>query len=275
VHIGDRDVTDLPPGARDLAMVFQDHALYPHMDVAANIAFPLLARKTPPEQVDEAVQRAAEMLDLAGVLDRYPRQLSGGERRRVSLARSVVREPSAFLMDEPLSSLDVSLRLRIRTEIKRLHESVGVATIYVTHDQVEAMTLGQRIVVLKDGAVEQTGTPMELYDRPANVFVAGFLGRFPINLFDESSMPVPSGTATLGVRPEDTRLAQPGAGSVSGHVAEIDRLGPESVVTVQGETFFARVLVGSGEEPELGSEVGLAFDESAVHTFDPADRRIG
>ncbi len=275
VHIGNRDVTSLPPGARDVAMVFQEHALYPHMTISANIAFPLLARKTPRDEVDSAVREAAAMLDLVGVLDRHPGQLSGGERRRVSLARAVVREPAVFLMDEPLASLDVSLRLKIRTEIKRMHAQLGVATIYVTHDQVEAMTLGHRIVVLKDGAVEQTGTPTDLYDRPANVFVAGFLGRFPINLFDEKAMTLPSGTAILGVRPENTELTQPGAGSVSGHVIEIDRLGSESVVTVQGEAFLARALVGSGEEPETGTEVGLAFAEPAVHAFDPSDRRIG
>jgi ABC-type sugar transport system ATPase subunit len=275
VHIGDREVTSLPPGARDVAMVFQEHALYPHMTVSANIAFPLLARKAPADEVETAVRKSAEMMDLSGVLDRYPSQLSGGERRRASLARAVVREPAAFLMDEPLSSLDVSLRLKIRTEIKRLHAQLGVATIYVTHDQVEAMTLGQRIVVLKNGAVEQTGTPTDLYDRPANVFVAGFLGRFPINLFDERAVALPSGAKVLGVRPEDTTLTQPGVGPISGHVIEIDRLGSESVVTVQSESFQARVLVGSGDEPEPGTEVGLAFKESAVHAFDPADRRIG
>src|SRR4249919_382911 len=175
VLIGDRDVTDLQPKDRDVAMVFQSYALYPHKNVADNIAYPLRVRKVPRDQRKARAAEVARMLDIDGLLERMPRQLSGGQRQRVALARAIIREPQAFLMDEPLSNLDAQLRLQMRAEIKRLQRRLGITTMYVTHDQVEAMTMGNRIAVMSEGVLQQVGTPQEVYRRPANVFVATFL----------------------------------------------------------------------------------------------------
>src|SRR6058998_2735933 len=181
IHIGERLVNDLPPKERDVAMVFQNYALYPHMTVAANMAFSLRLRGAGQEEIDARVKRAADILGLGTYLGRFPRQLSGGQRQRVAMGRAIVRDPQVFLFDEPLSNLDAKLRVQMRTEIKELHQRLKTTTIYVTHDQIEAMTMADKIVVMHDGLVEQIGAPLELYDRPQNLFVAGFIGSPAMN----------------------------------------------------------------------------------------------
>ncbi|MEY4218005.1 MAG: sn-glycerol-3-phosphate import ATP-binding protein UgpC [Pseudomonadota bacterium] len=181
IHIGNRQVNDLPPKERDIAMVFQNYALYPHMTVGQNMAFSLTLAKRPQEEIDKKVARAADILALGSLLERYPRQLSGGQRQRVAMGRAIVRDPQVFLFDEPLSNLDAKLRVAMRSEIKELHQRLQTTSIYVTHDQIEAMTMGDQIVVMRDGRIEQTGSPLELYDFPANQFVAGFIGSPAMN----------------------------------------------------------------------------------------------
>ena len=202
IRIGDRVVNGLPPKDRDIAMVFQTYALYPHKTVAENMGFALKLRKTPRAEIDERVRKAAEILDLVPYLKRYPRQLSGGQRQRVAMGRAIVRAPQVFLFDEPLSNLDAKLRVQMRAEIKELHQRLKTTTVYVTHDQVEAMTMADRIVVLHDGVVEQMGSPLELYDRPANLFVAGFIGSPAMNMF--------KGTIRGGATPSSRRRAASG-----------------------------------------------------------------
>src|SRR6187431_1300880 len=182
IRIGDRVVNHLPPKARDVAMVFQNYALYPHMTVAANMGFSLKLRGATRAEIEKSVKRAAEILGLTPLLDRYPRQLSGGQRQRVAMGRAIVRDPQVFLFDEPLSNLDAKLRVAMRTEIKELHQRLKTTSIYVTHDQIEAMTMADKIVVMRDGIVEQTGAPLDLYDRPDNTFVAGFIGSPAMNM---------------------------------------------------------------------------------------------
>ena len=186
LHIGDRLVNDVDPKDRDIAMVFQNYALYPHLSVYDNMAFALKLRKLPKDEIDKKVKEAAKILDLEKVLDRKPKALSGGQRQRVALGRAIVRNPQVFLMDEPLSNLDAKLRTSMRTEISKLHKSLGTTFIYVTHDQVEAMTMADRIVVMKDGIVQQIATPQEIYDNPANMFVAGFIGAPQMNFINVS-----------------------------------------------------------------------------------------
>lgn len=274
VEVGGRDVTDTEPGERDVAMVFQDYALYPHLDVATNIAFPLLARKMQGAEVRTAVIEAAQMLGITGLLERKPAQLSGGERRRVSLARAVVREPSAFLMDEPLSNLDAALKLRVQAEVRDLQQRLGVTTLYVTHDQVEAMTLGHRIVVLRSGAVEQVGSPLDLYDRPANVFVASFLGRTPMNLFPGDRFGPPNGATTVGLRPEHLFISDPDLARITGTVVVLDELGSETLVevTADGRPVFVRTT--RGEAPAPGEEITLGFHDVHLYRFAEDDTRI-
>src|SRR6186997_2984546 len=182
IHIGDRLVNEVPPKERDVAMVFQNYALYPHMTVAANMAFSMKLRGAPKSEIDERVNRAAAILGLSQLLQRFPRQLSGGQRQRVAMGRAIVRDPQVFLFDEPLSNLDAKLRVQMRTEIKELHQRLATTSIYVTHDQIEAMTMADKIVVMRDGIVEQTGGPLDLYDRPVNTFVAGFIGSPAMNM---------------------------------------------------------------------------------------------
>src|SRR5437870_5596278 len=233
IHIGERVVNRVPPKARDIAMVFQNYALYPHMTVAANVGFSLRLRGAPKSEIETRVRRAAEILGLSPLLERYPRQLSGGQRRRVAMGRAIVRDPQVFLFDEPLSNLDAKLRVAMRTEIKELHQRLKTTTIYVTHHQIEAMTLADRIVVMHDGLVEQVGAPLELYDRPQNLFVAGFIGSPAMNFLTgtihTNGVPqfesvnvirlplttVPSGNdgrpAIYGIRPEHFVIADDGA----------------------------------------------------------------
>lgn len=289
IRIGERIVNDLPPKDRDIAMVFQTYALYPHKTVAENMGFALKMRGTARDAIDARVKRAAEILDLIPYLGRYPRQLSGGQRQRVAMGRAIVRDPAVFLFDEPLSNLDAKLRVQMRAEIKELHQRLKTTTIYVTHDQVEAMTMADRIVVLHDGRVEQIGTPLELYDRPANVFVAGFIGSPSMNLIkgtirtegtpsfvteDGVALPLANAPALAngrpalyGIRPEHFAL-QAGGIDVTVTVCEptgaetqvFGKIGTQRVVGVFRERVTARMGEGLSLMPSLGH----------VHLFDAA-----
>jgi multiple sugar transport system ATP-binding protein len=251
VSIGGRDVTELAPRHRDIAMVFQNYALYPHMDVRRNLAYGLKVRKTSKDEIDRRVEEVAHLLGLEQLLDRRPAALSGGQRQRVAMGRAIVREPAAFLMDEPLSNLDAKLRVTMRSELSRLHERLGVTTIYVTHDQVEAMTLGERVAVLRDGVIQQVDRPQALYARPENLFVAAFIGSPAMNLveatvadgraafagwelpLDRARRPAKDGRVILGVRPEsfeDAAFADGDLPTVEVDVAVVEELGSDSHV---------------------------------------------
>ncbi|BCH31041.1 sugar ABC transporter ATP-binding protein [Mesorhizobium sp. L-8-10] len=271
ISIGDRVVNNLAPSERDIAMVFQNYALYPHMKVKDNMAFALRLRKTDPAEVTRRVRQAAEILGLVPFLDRYPRQLSGGQRQRVAMGRAIVRDPEVFLFDEPLSNLDAKLRVQMRTEIKELHQRLKTTTVYVTHDQVEAMTMADKIVVLQDGNVEQMGAPLELFDRPVNTFVAGFLGSPAMNMLKGT---VAGGTAqTIDVN--GARLAVAGRHQAGEGQPVIFGIRPEHL-DLADDGFPARISV---VEP-TGSEtmVFLRFGESDMvalfrerHDFKPGD----
>ena len=285
IAIGTRVVNKVPPKQRDIAMVFQNYALYPHMTVRDNMAFSLKLARAPQAAMDERVNRAAGILGLAGLLDRYPRQLSGGQRQRVAMGRAIVRDPQVFLFDEPLSNLDAKLRVQTRAELKDLHQRLRTTTIYVTHDQIEAMTMADKIVVMNHGRVEQVGSPLELYDRPANRFVAGFIGSPAMNFLPGrieaggfraeggSLWPLPasaaqhrSRAATYGVRPEHLRLA--GAEGVPLTVQVVEPTGSETQVhgrlgdlAVMG-AFRERVMVAPGQP------ISVTTDPALVHLFD-------
>jgi multiple sugar transport system ATP-binding protein len=295
IRIGDRVVNHLPPKARDVAMVFQNYALYPHMTVAANMGFSLKLRGAPRAEIETSVKRAAEILGLTPLLERYPRQLSGGQRQRVAMGRAIVRDPQVFLFDEPLSNLDAKLRVQMRTEIKELHQRIETTTIYVTHDQIEAMTMADKIVVMHNGLVEQIGAPLQLYDRPDNMFVAGFIGSPAMNFLKGqiagngagafegpggASLPlsaVPSGSAgrpaVYGVRPEHFTLAEDGAEAeivvvepTGSEIQVVARLGGEPIVAVFRER----------HQFKPGDKVRLRPDARLVHLFDPeTGKRLG
>ncbi len=277
-----RDITYAPSGKRDLAMVFQSYALYPHMSVYDNMSFALKLAKVPEAEIRQKVEAAAEKLNLAKYLQRTPKELSGGQRQRVAIGRAIVRAPKVFLFDEPLSNLDAALRGNTRVEIKKLHESLGATTIYVTHDQVEAMTLADKVVVLKDGLIEQVGSPLALYDRPANQFVAQFIGMPSMNMLPAASLPVVSqltggalpGDGFLGVRPEGVRV-HPGAGAgMPGRVELVEALGADTLIHVDvgGVTMIAR----QNERTPLqsGDDVGVEIDPSVLHLFTRDGRAV-
>ena len=311
ITIGDRVVNEVPPSERDIAMVFQSYALYPHMTVRENLAFALTLRKVSRGLIDERVSRAASILSLEELLDRKPRQLSGGQRQRVAVGRAIVREPRAFLFDEPLSNLDAALRAQMRRELSALHRTLRATMIYVTHDQVEAMTLGDRIVVMKDGRVQQVDTPLRLYDTPANQFVAGFIGSPRMNFFDAvvdtisrrasiantaASLPLdgvvsplarlPGGSRiTIGLRAEDLLIARggetrPGQAIIVGRVEQVEPMGSETFVharidgAAEGPTFVCKAPAHAGVE--VADSVRFAVDMTKVHAFDGATgERIG
>jgi multiple sugar transport system ATP-binding protein len=289
IRIGDRDVTALPPQERDLAMVFQSYALYPHMSVAENLGFGLRVRKQPRELVDRRVREVAESLGLAALLDRTPKQLSGGQRQRVALGRAIIREPQAFLLDEPLSNLDAQLRIETRFELARLHRRLGATMVYVTHDQVEAMTLGDRIAVLRGGVLQQVAAPLDLYRRPANRFVAGFIGSPPMNFVSGAietgrgdprfvgraivvTLPAHalalSGRAVLGVRPQQLVIGAAPADGAGAEVAAVEPLGSEQIVhLVAGEERLAAV-VPPDRPLRVGERVTVHVAPDAAHLFD-------
>lgn len=266
IRIDGHDVTEQEPADRDIAMVFQNYALYPHMSVAGNMGFALKLAKMPPEEIDTKVREAADILGLTEFLDRKPKDLSGGQRQRVAMGRALVRNPKVFLMDEPLSNLDAKLRVQTRAEVAALQRRLGTTTVYVTHDQVEAMTMGDRVAVLKGGLLQQVAPPRELYDAPVNAFVAGFIGSPSMNLF-------PHDGVTLGVRPESMVVAtgEAPAGHIvlDGVVDIVEELGSESYVyaTFGGERLVARWA--EIEVPSPGDRVRFAFDPASAHRFDP------
>jgi multiple sugar transport system ATP-binding protein len=293
IRIGDRDVTDLPPQQRDIAMVFQNYALYPHMTVGENLAFGLSIRKQPRQVIDTRVRDVAASLGLDALLDRKPAQLSGGQRQRVALGRAIVREPLAFLFDEPLSNLDAQLRVETRVELSRLHRKLGATMVYVTHDQSEALTLGDRIAVLKTGVLQQVATPMELYEKPANKFVASFIGSPGMNFFKgdlardergactfrgaglairvgcESSS---AGRVFLGVRPQHLEISSDGAradGTLRGEVGVVEPMGNEQIVYVTLPSGDRAVAVAP-VQPRIvaGEAITLRVRPEGLHLFD-------
>ena len=289
IRIGDRVVNNVPPKERDIAMVFQNYALYPHMTVAANMGFSLRLRGAPKSEIDERVDRAANILGLKPLLERFPRQLSGGQRQRVAMGRAIVRDPQVFLFDEPLSNLDAKLRVAMRTEIKELHQRLKTTTVYVTHDQIEAMTMADKIVVMHDGIVEQIGTPLELYDKPDNQFVAGFIGSPAMNFLHgkvktngsagfegPNGVKLPLGAApansegrpaVYGIRPEHFTIADDGADA---EIVVVEPTGSETQVFAKlgGQEVVAVFRERHKFEP--GDKIRLKPDPSLVHLFDEA-----
>jgi multiple sugar transport system ATP-binding protein len=274
IMIGDRVINNVAPGKRDIAMVFQSYALYPHMTVYANLAFSLKNFNVPRAEIDRRVREAAEVLELGKLLKRKPKQLSGGQRQRVALGRAIVREPSAFLMDEPLSNLDAALRVQTRAEILKLQTRLDTTTIYVTHDQVEAMTMGDRIAVMKDGVLQQIGTPVEVYTAPANTFVATFIGSPSMNVLPSDVLDVGIGGSgrLVGFRPEDIELANGRAGGGSAgfdaSVEVIQYLGDEQLVylTLRDAEIVAKLSVE--EQLELGAARSFTVPLDKLHLFD-------
>ncbi len=282
VLIDGERVNDKPPRNRDLAMVFQNYGLYPHMTVAENIGYPLKIRRLPPAEREARVRAAAARVKLDDLLNRRPAALSGGQRQRVALARAIVRTPRLFLMDEPLSNLDAKLRMGMRAELKHLQRELATTTIYVTHDQVEAMTLADRIAVLDQGRIQQQGTPPEIYARPANLFVAGFIGSPPMNLLRgeiaDGTFHHPAGTVKgvlgftpqpliLGQRPENLLVTEPGCGDLAGSVFASELLGDSTLLSVRVGEDLLNVKVGPGEGRRMGEAVGIRFDRSGLHAF--------
>ncbi len=273
IAIGARDVTALPPKDRDIAMVFQNYALYPHMTVGENMSFALKLRHFPKREIERRVTAAAEALGLTPYLKRLPKALSGGQRQRVALGRAIVREPAVFLFDEPLSNLDAKMRVEMRSEIIRLHQRLGATMIYVTHDQIEAMTMGERIVVMNEGKIQQVDSPMRLYERPVNPFVAGFIGTPPMNLFPRGIFP---GRAMVGLRPEHIHIRPAGAtpagtDALAASVDFLESLGSETLVHVVLREKGLRVIVresgfsarAAGENVELVPDWTKAVEFSA------------
>ncbi|GFE50742.1 sugar ABC transporter ATP-binding protein [Roseobacter cerasinus] len=272
VEIGGEIVNSTPPAKRGIAMVFQSYALYPHLTVRDNMGLGLKQEKQPKSVIKERVDAAVQMLDLASYADRHPSDLSGGQRQRVAIGRAIVRQPKLFLFDEPLSNLDAALRMNTRIEIAALHRKLSASMIYVTHDQTEAMTLADKIVVLRDGRVEQVGSPMELYNNPANRFVAGFLGAPAMNFLAHGPLPVADG-GTLGIRPEHLRLTP--EGRLTGTVTHVERLGGDTNLLVRTEANEAITVRLFGQDStEVGATIALDFDDHAAFRFDLQGQRL-
>ena len=282
LEIDGRDVTAEPPSKRGLAMVFQSYALYPHMSVRDNMGFSLKTSGAPKAEIAQKVDRAAEVLKLDSYLDRRPKDLSGGQRQRVAIGRCIVRDPTAFLFDEPLSNLDAALRVEMRFEIAKLHHRLGATMIYVTHDQIEAMTLADRIVVLEFGKIAQVGTPKELYENPANLFVAQFIGSPKMNILPcdtgallRGAFEAPIPAAKLGIRPEHITFTQPGQGHCSGTVDVVEYHGANSFVIVDCGDLGQIMARTDGDSPvRRGDSVGLGFDPWKLSFFDADGLRV-
>jgi multiple sugar transport system ATP-binding protein len=289
IFIDDRRINDLDPKDRDIAMVFQSYGLYPTMTVYENIRFPLKMRGVPETEHHDRVMRAANTVELADYLARKPAALSGGQRQRVALARAIVRKPKVFLMDEPLSNLDAKLRVSTRAQIKNLHHELRTTTIYVTHDQIEAMTLADRVVVMNKGAVQQVGSPRDIYDRPANIFVASFIGNPAMNLIEgrlqggrfvadnvaiDGFAGVADGPVTLGFRAEDAAVAA--SGEISAAVYSMELLGDSSMVTLQAGGALVAIKAAKDFEVAIGTKLSASVPARICHLFDTATgRRIG
>ncbi|GGG73505.1 sn-glycerol-3-phosphate import ATP-binding protein UgpC [Salipiger pallidus] len=272
ISIGGKRVNDAEPMERDIAMVFQNYALYPHMTVFDNMAYGLKIAKTPKPEIEARVAKAARLLQLEPYLKRRPRELSGGQRQRVAMGRAIVRRPSVFLFDEPLSNLDAKLRVQMRLEIKQLQRKLGVTSLYVTHDQVEAMTLADRMIVMNAGRAEQIGAPLEVYADPETEFVAGFIGSPPTNFIDAAGLGGPG--ARVGIRPEHMRMAD--TGRLSGHAVSVEPLGAETLVHVMLEDGTALTLRqdGAAPLPGIGEAVTLDWDAASEMRFDAEGRRM-
>jgi multiple sugar transport system ATP-binding protein len=291
IMIGDRDITHLPPKDRDIAMVFQNYALYPHMTVADNMAFSLKMAKVGKEERMKRVAEAAKLLDLEQYLDRKPKALSGGQRQRVAMGRAIVRHPQVFCMDEPLSNLDAKLRVSTRTQIAALQQRLGITTVYVTHDQVEAMTMGDRVAVLKDGLLQQVDSPRNMYDKPANLFVAGFIGSPAMNLVEakgggdgsarigEYEIPIDrtaaskmNGNVTVGVRPEAWRIVGADEGGMPVKVTVVEELGADAYVYgtsgLEGTPHDIIVRIDARRDLSKGDTIHVTTDPAKVHVFD-------
>jgi multiple sugar transport system ATP-binding protein len=299
VVIGDRVVNDVHPKDRNIAMVFQSYALYPTMSVERNIGFGLEMRQVPAAERRVAIDKAAQLLQIEHLLGRKPGQLSGGQRQRVAMGRAIVRNPDLFLFDEPLSNLDAKLRVEMRTEIKRLHDRLGTTIVYVTHDQIEAMTLGTMVAVMKNGIIQQLASPQTIYDKPENLFVAGFIGSPNMNFLNgtieqrgsglgfavgSQEVPLAGAEKTLapyvgrkviaGIRPEHLRAAGPGP-AIKGTVDVVEPTGPDTMVIVNVEGQLVTARLGAREQPALGEPISLAFDVDSMSMFDPeTERRI-
>ena len=283
IVIDGRVINDLDPKDRDVAMVFQSYGLYPHLSVYENIQFPLKVRKVPAGEHDERVRRAADMVELDEFLHRKPAELSGGQRQRVALARAIVREPNVFLMDEPLSNLDAKLRVSTRAQIKNLSHELKVTTVYVTHDQIEAMTLADRVVVMKAGKIQQVGTPTEIYDNPANTFVAGFIGSPAMNLMDGdmqggtftgaqveiAGFDVPDGPVTLGFRAEDAEVTAAGAqGQINAPLYTVELLGDAVMLAVRAGGQLVSVKAHKEFRANIGDQIAFSVPPGICHIFD-------
>jgi multiple sugar transport system ATP-binding protein len=293
IIIDGADVTNLGPAERALSMVFQSYALYPTKTVRQNMSFGLEVARLPRAEIDRRVNNVAQILKLSDYMDRKPRALSGGQRQRVAIGRAIVREPVAFLFDEPLSNLDAALRVEMRIEIAKLHQRLGSTMVYVTHDQVEAMTLADKIVVLDHGAIQQVGTPMELYEHPANLFVAQFIGSPKMNVMPAGATAAgiaitgtpgavafpnpPAGIAEIGVRPENIALLPAGQGYLPGTVDVVERLGSDTYayVVVDNVGVLTVRIVGNAADTAIGQKVGLKFDPARLHLFDANGKVIG
>ena len=267
ILIGDKVVNNLEPAKRDIAMVFQNYALYPHMSVFDNMAYGLKIAKVPKDEIKTRVDKAAKILELGHLLERKPRELSGGQRQRVAMGRAIVRQPQVFLFDEPLSNLDAKLRAQTRLEIQKLHRELGITSLFVTHDQVEAMTLAQRMIVMNGGNMEQFGTPEEVYHRPASTFVASFIGSPPMNLMAKA--PGAREGTLLGVRPEHLDVTQGGSWEID--VDTVELLGAERLIygRLNGEPLIVRIEEGS-HSPAPGSRINVTPRAGRVHAFDAA-----
>ena len=280
VSIDGKVVNEIGPAERDIAMVLQNYALYPHMKVYDNMAYGLRNRGTPKDEIDRRVREAAETLELAHLLDRRPRELSGGQRQRVAMGRAIVRKPKVFLFDEPLSNLDAKLRGQMRVEIKNLQRSLGVTSVYVTHDQLEAMTLADTLVVMNAGVVEQAGAPLDIYEKPASTFVASFIGAPPMNMIPAGGDGHPealAGAQTLGFRPEDARISTPageGGLTLAAVVEAVEPVGAESFLycAAEGQHLVVRVAGRSGAN--IGDKLTVTTQREKVHWFDKAGRRV-
>ncbi|UCE15864.1 MAG: ABC transporter ATP-binding protein [Candidatus Bathyarchaeota archaeon] len=296
IYIGDKVVNDLDPKDRNVAMVFQSYALYPHMSVYSNLAFPLENAKLPEEEIKSRVQQVARLLKIEALLKRKPKQLSGGQQQRVALGRAIVREPQVFLMDEPLSNLDAKLRIYMRAELKKLQKEIGVTTIYVTHDQVEAMTMGDRVAILNEGILQQKGSPDDIYFHPSNVFVAGFIGSPPTNFFDcnliegvpctldtgEFRYPLPehmakiaeqctSGVCVLGVRPQDVLVYRDAAGKkglIRSKLEVTEPLGDKQILNLKVGDYLVKAVVDPDFRAEMGDDLWVKIPAKKAYLFD-------
>ena len=282
VLIGDRDVTNVLPKYRDISMVFQSYALYPHKTVGENIGFPLKVRKVNPAEMDVAIREAASQVQLEQLLHRYPRELSGGQRQRVALARAIIRRPSVFLMDEPLSNLDAKLRGHMRAELKHMQHSLGITTIYVTHDQIEAMTLAHRVAILEKGELQQLAAPAEIYNNPANLFVAQFIGSPPMNIVkgaldgshftangERIAVPVKGrlGAGVLGVRPEDCAITTIAKGDLKAEIYTTELIGDHTLVTVKAGSDMLTVKAAKDFIARPGDKVGISMPKDKLFVF--------